>query len=189
MKYGGRRTKHGGIFSKLSFCLFIVILASFVLPPSAFGLRAPNVHAQTRTLSDSLPTTNVNSTETKGKGAFKLIVCDGPAALNDPSTHSKESGWKKDPNFVPCDFNGVMLQIQHLINIMMVLGVITTITSMSYMGYLFISGTESNRKKAKEIFPKLFWGFIIMLTAWFIVFQILAWLTGNSGFTSLLGKP
>ena len=59
----------------------------------------------------------------------------------------------------------------------------------TYAGYLFLTGKEGDRKKAYDVFPKVFWGFIIMLTAWFVVYQILNWLTGNSIFGKLLGNP
>lgn len=82
-----------------------------------------------------------------------------------------------------------MTEAQHLINIMIVLGILAAIAGLCYMGFLYISGTLPNRERAKEMFPKIFWGFIIMLTAWFVVYQILGWLTGNSAFTKLLGNP
>jgi Na+-driven multidrug efflux pump len=82
-----------------------------------------------------------------------------------------------------------MMQAQKLINIAMVAGVFVAIGSFCYMGYLFMNGKEDDRKKGIEIFPKIFIGFIIMLSAWFIVYQLLDWLTGNSGFKTLLGSP
>ncbi len=82
-----------------------------------------------------------------------------------------------------------MKQVQHLIDIAMVLGVLAAIILFVYAGYLYITGIPGNIDKAKGIFPKVFWGFIIMLVAWFVVFQLLSWLTGNSGFGTLLGSP
>jgi hypothetical protein len=111
---------------------------------------------------------------------FKIIVCDGPAL---PSSIPTPQG------YIPCDFNGAMIQVQHLIDIAMVLGVLAAIVIFTYAGYLYITGTEGNIKKAKSIFPKVFFGFVIMLVAWFVVYQLLDWLTGNSGFSKLLGSP
>jgi hypothetical protein len=113
------------------------------------------------------------------KSTFKIVVCDGPAGANTA----------KDPKYVPCDFNGIMLQVQHLINIMMVLGVFASIAAFSWAGWLYISGVPANKTKAHAIFPKIFTGFIIMLSAWFIVYQILSWLTDNAAFKTLLGNP
>lgn len=98
---------------------------------------------------------------------FRLVVCDGPE---------------------DCDFNAVIEQVQVIINAMVVFGVMAAVIGMTYAGYLYLTGKESNINKAKDIFPKMFWGFIFMLSAWFIVIQILKWLTGDSGFTALLGK-
>ncbi len=131
----------------------------------------------TQTLSQTSDEENINSS------SFRLIVCDGPPL---PANVPKPTDLGH--TYVPCDFNGIMKQVQHLINIALIVGVLTFIVSLCYMGYLYISGSESNIKKAHEIFPKAFWGFIIMLTAWFIVFQILNWLTGSSGFSALLGS-
>lgn len=130
--------------------------------------------------------------------AFKIVVCDGPTFPTDASGKLTAEGQKlktaaeKDLNgrpYVPCDFNGVMLQVQHLINIMMVLGVLVAIAMFSYAGGLYITGSKPNVDKAHKIFPKVFLGFIIMLSAWFIVYQILSWLTDNAGFKALLGTP
>jgi hypothetical protein len=128
----------------------------------------------TQTLQNGDPNTNPNDK------AFKVVVCDGPAGLKKLSNN---------PNFVVCDFNGLMRQVQHLINIMMVVGVLVAIFMFSYAGYLYITGVPGNITKAHAIFPKVFTGFIIMLSAWFVVYQILSWLTNNDGFKTLLGNP
>lgn len=119
---------------------------------------------------DNVPPVNLNQTTespTSPFGAFKLVQCDGPAGANI----------NNDPKYVPCDFRGLMIQIQFLINAAIVIGVLAAMIGFAYAGFLYITGTQENIKKAKSIFPKIFWGFIIMLTAWFIVFQILKWLT------------
>ncbi len=130
---------------------------------------------------------------------FRLVICDGPAALNTPATHMISDGkgglklddpqWKPDPNFIACDFQGLMKQVQHLITAMLTLGVFVAIIGFSYAGYLYITGTPGNISKAHELFPKIGLGFVIMLSAWFIIYQILGWLTGNSGLKALLGSP
>ncbi len=149
---------------------YIIRAQSPASPPSAAPTAVP-----TQTLQTPLtePSTNPNSS------AFKIAVCDGPAGAN--TAH--------DPKYVPCDFNAVMLLIQHLINIMMVVGVLVAILMFSYAGGLMVTGKEKNISKAKSIFPKVFIGFIIMLSAWFIVYQALGWLASNDGFRTLLGSP
>ena len=139
-----------------------VILATF--------LFVPITHA-------AVPSDTVNLND---KG-FNFIVCDGPKL--PPNYPNKPSGYRD------CDFYALMVQAQKLINIAMVVGVFVAIAGFCYMGYLFMTGKEDDRKKGIDIFPKIFFGFIIMLSAWFIVYQLLSWLTGNNGFKALLGSP
>lgn len=127
------------------------------------------------------------------KRSFRIVICDGPRLPDSTSQEiiNLKEEYKKDLNgkeYIPCDFKGLMLQIQHLINIMMVLGVFVAIGVFTWAGYLYITGIKANIDKAHTIFPKVFFGFIIMLSAWFIVYQILSWLTNNPGFKTLLGS-
>ena len=126
----------------------------------------------TQTLSDQNVPVNITSPD------FKIVVCDGP---------TPPKGVVVPNDYVPCDFNGVILQVQHIIDIAIAAGVLIAIIGFCYAGFLYIKGGESDIKKAKEFFPKIFWGFIIMISAWFIVYQILSWLTDNAGFKTLLG--
>ena len=127
--------------------------------------------------------------------AFKIVVCDGPT-LPDKEPNNllrieNERLGKLTPSrtYVPCDFNHFMLQIQHVINVLMILGVLAAIFGFSWAGFLYITGDPGKIKQAHTIFPKVFGGLIIMLSAWFIVYQILSWLTDNPGFKTLLGSP
>lgn len=146
---------------------------------------------------DNVPAVDLNARpDGSGRGAFKLLICDGPAGLNhyNPTTGNKSDMTLKpnsqrlapgesrylygpSPNYIPCDFTGLMKQAQFLINAMIVIGVFAAMIGFAIAGYNYILGTPSSREKAHAIFPKIFWGFIIMLTAWFIVKQILTWLT------------
>ena len=76
---------------------------------------------------------------------------------------------------------------------MVVLGVLVAILLFSYAGYLMVSvsftGKTEDVKKAYQIFEKVAIGFIIMLAAWFVVYQIISWLAGSSSAgTALLSK-
>jgi len=113
--------------------------------------------------------------------SFRLLICDGPvlpAGVTPPKA-----------NYVPCDFKGLMMQIQHFINIAMVGGVIIAILGMTYAGILYISGNPAKIKEAHDIFPSILIGFIVMLSAWFIVYQVINWLTGGNTLSVLLGNP
>lgn len=110
---------------------------------------------------------------------FKLSVCDGPTWVGtDP----------KPEGYVACDFNGLMSQAQFLINAMIILGVLAAIVSFSYAGLLYMSGEQGKISHAKDIFKKTGIGLIMMLTAWFIVYQLLDWLAAGSAAKALLGS-
>lgn len=166
----------------------VVVLIVF----SLFSLHILGANAQgVQTLSSP------NSTEDPTQTSFRVVVCDGPALptkdLQDAAQAEIDQAAKNTGvathTYVVCNFNGAMIQVQHLIDIAMVLGVFAAIVLFTYAGFLMLTGKEDDRKKAKDIFPKIFIGFIIMLSAWFIVYQILSWLTGNGTFTKLLGNP
>jgi hypothetical protein len=140
---------------------------------------------------EKAPTTNISDE------GFKLVVCDGPEAAGhvSPTGASGErniDGSYKYPlkqGYVPCDFNGVMKQIQHIINILIVLGFVVAVLGFSYAGAIYITAGDNPGKitEAHSIFKKVLIGFIIMLLAWTVVYQLLSWLTGDSGFGALLG--
>lgn len=107
---------------------------------------------------------------------FKLSVCDGPAL---PSGNPA--------GYVPCDFAGLIAQAQHLINAMVILGILAAIISFTIAGIMLIHSGPDKKSDAKKIFQKTFWGLIMMLTAWFIVYQILDWLVADPAVKTLLG--
>ncbi len=165
----------------------LIVGALLVLVLNITALGAPFTFA---VATPVVPPVDVNSS------GFKLSVCDGPDlsglasgtkiflnGQNVTLTHGQNP-----PGYIPCNFNGVMLQIRHLIDVMIVLGVLAAMLGFCYIGYLYIAGGKGNIDQAKVMFPKLVWGFIIMLVAWFIVFQLITWLTGSSGFSTLLGS-
>jgi len=136
--------------------------------------------------------TTPNGAADPTQSSFSIVVCDGPdlptAPINLLQKANDEMQKAQERNYIPCNFNGAMLTVQHLINIFLVLGVFAAIILFTYAGFLLMTGKEADRKKAKDIFPKIGIGFLVMLSAWFIVFQILNWLTGNPAFTKLLGS-
>jgi flagellar basal body-associated protein FliL len=139
----------------------------------------------------------VPNAENPNSPGFRVVICDGPEGLGriNPTTGAVDNSTNPDGSYVypvkagyvPCNFVGIMKQVQHLINIMLMLGILAAIAGITFAGYLYITGSEKNISRAKDMFPKMAWGFVLMLTAWFIVYQILNWLTDNgSGFSSLL---
>lgn len=117
------------------------------------------------------PTLDISSPD------FSFSICAGPVPRTGPVA-----------GVVYCNFEGLMLTVQHLINIAMIVGVITALGSFCYVGYLYMTGVPGKITKAREILPKIFYGFIIMLSAWFIVYQLLTWLGVKEGL-SLFVEP
>lgn len=109
---------------------------------------------------------------------FKLVVCNGPTL---PPGMTKA-------DYVPCDFNGLMLQAQFLINAMFVLGVLAAILTLTYAGILYISGDQKKINDAKDLLKNVGIGFLMMFSAWVIIYQILDWLVANPGVKILLGN-
>jgi hypothetical protein len=141
-------------------------------------------------LAQTLDASNPNSS------SFRIAICDGPPELAhlDPKTgridRNKDGTYVYTNNkFTPCNFQGLMLQVRHLITIMLTAGVFVAILGFSYAGYLYMTGVPGKITQAHGIFKQVGVGFIIMLSAWFIVYQVLSWLTGNPGLKALLGTP
>lgn len=120
---------------------------------------------------------------------FKLTVCDGPTLPNLSMRINAKAELGRD--YVPCDFNALMRQVQHIINIALALGALMSIFLFTYAGFIFIVNGDNpgKRSDATKIFKNVAIGFIIMLAAWNVVYELLSWLTGSSGFGALLGNP
>ena len=172
-----------GIFS-LVLCISLI---SYLLSPSS--VSAVN----------NVPAVDLNSP------SFHLLQCDGPDLSGLPKDTKITINGKsytiegKNPQitnadgsnphqYQPCNFQGLMIEVQYLLNVMTIVAVLMAIVGFAIAGYLYITGIPKNIEKARGMFPKLAIGFILILTAWFIVYQILAWLTGNAGAAALLGN-
>ena len=168
---------------------FFLFTISYLLFPISFVSAA-----------NSVPAVNLNDS------GFHLLQCDGPDLSGLPKGSTITISGKsypltpgKNPTitnadgsnshvYQPCNFQGLMIEIQYLLNVMTIVAVLAAIGGFAYAGYLHITGTQENLKKARAMFPKIAIGFILILSAWFIVYQILAWLTGNAGAAALLGN-
>ena len=167
------------------------MIAVAALPAAAALALGPVAYAAGITPTN-VPNVDLNAkAQTSGSpfGYFKLIQCDGPDFTDltptQPPTKILFDGQyyavpPNPPGYVPCNFASAMGQVQYLINAMVVLGVVAAIVGLGYAGFLYLTGVPANINKAKSIFPKMAIGFALMLTAWFIVYQILVWLTGGT---------
>ena len=77
--------------------------------------------------------------------------------------------------------------IEALIKFTFRLAVVAATISIAYAGFLFLTsqGDSGKIKQAKDIFGKVVWGFIIMLTAYLLVKLILDTLVSNKAFNLL----
>jgi hypothetical protein len=184
--------KHTQMIRKVSIRALVSTIFFFVLMSSS----ALTLFSSSQAYAQS----QIPDRENPNSRGFRIVICDGPEGLGhiNPATGGTDLTknpdgtfkYKLDPNYTPCDFKGIMKQVQHIINLMFIVGVLAAIVMTTFAGYLYITGSQENIKRAKSIFPKLAGGFALMLTAWFIVYQILHWLTGNgTGFSSILGNP
>ncbi len=172
--------------SVLTSLLIVASLVTFVAPVQTMALTSPYNNM-------AAAATAANSTEDPNSTDFKLVSCDGPTFPPGPIGTKLNADWvAKNPGktYTPCNFVGALQQIQHLMNIAVILGVLIAILLFSYAGYLMVSvsftGKQDSIKQAREIFKKVAIGFIIMLVAWFVIFQILSWMTGNSSTATTL---
>ena len=176
--------------TKFRVAIFIVI----VLVYSVLGTRYSAFAATTQ-----VPAVNLNDS------GFHLLQCDGPdlsglksgtvitingksytlEGQNPTITNADGSNSHK---YQPCNFQGLMIEVQFLLNVMTIAGVLMAIVGFAIAGGLYVTGVKKNIDRAHAMFPKIAIGFILILTAWFIVYQILSWLTGNAGAAALLGN-
>lgn len=145
-------------------CIVVLVAAVQFLPNYSLAQSSA-------TLNNSGENVNISDSN------FKLVVCDRPAGAPGATADNT------------CDYNGLIRTVQHFINVAMVLGVFAAIVGFTYGGFLYISGNEGKINRAKEMFRKIGIGFVLMLTGWFIVYQILVWLARDSAVTAILGKP
>lgn len=164
-----QHNKGAGFKLKIFFATLMLVLS--------FATLTNMVHAQSPS-----PVTDISNT------SFKLLICDGPENIKHIKPDGTYDKNYSNPDFIPCDFNGLMMQIQHLITIAMIVGVLVAILGFTKAGIYFISGDPGKIKEARATFGYVVKGFIIMLSAWLIVFQVLEWLVKENTFGVLLGQ-
>lgn len=83
---------------------------------------------------------------------FDLIVCNGP----------------------DCTFSHLITLSQNVIRALVLLSSFLAVIAFIYAGFLLLTsgGVEGQKTKAKEIFKKVFIGYLWILAAWLIVYTI-----------------
>jgi len=92
-----------------------------------------------------------------------LVKCDGVVSENEPDRQTK------------CNFNELMKMVKSTINWLFLITVPIVTVLMAYAGLLYMTGTPGNISTAKNIFPTVAKGFIIMLVAWISVITVVNW--------------
>lgn len=93
-----------------------------------------------------------------------LVKCDGVVTKSEGQDRGNT-----------CDFNDLIGTFKSTISWLFFISVPLATTLFAYAGLLYMTGSPKNIGAAKEIFTSVGWGFIIMLTAWFLVVTAVNW--------------
>jgi hypothetical protein len=105
-----------------------------------------------------------------------FVKCDGVVRAGE------------DGRQTPCDFGALINTIISAINWAFYISIPLAVALFAYAGVLFMTGSQGNIKTAKDIFKTVAVGFIIMITAWFLVRQFVSWFVKDATATTFLGK-
>jgi hypothetical protein len=92
-----------------------------------------------------------------------LVKCDGVLKPGEPGRREV------------CNFAALFDTINKTINWMFYISIPVATALFAYAGLLYMRGTSGSRTQANTIFTNVGIGFIIMLTAWFLVRQVVGW--------------
>jgi hypothetical protein len=110
-------------------------------------------------------------------GWQSMIVCDGTVP---------------NPNNLPkCDFGSLITLVNVLISNLVVLSTLLATMVFIYAGFILLTsgGNPGARDRAKGMLGKVVIGYIVVLSAWIIVYTITSVLLDPAGGYSLLGAP
>ena len=154
----------------ITFSLFttIFILFVFTLP------NIKTVKAQTPP-SNSTGTGNNSSPNVDSTFGYGLVRCDGVVNPKEPSRN------------VTCSLASFINTVNYLIYRAIAFSIPLATVLMVYGGFLYMTGEQDKIKTAKNIFLNVCIGFIIMVTAWFVVTTVVDWVVDErTGATSLI---
>lgn len=116
-----------------------------------------------------------SATNTDKTFGYGLVQCDGVLNPNEPNRQQK------------CNFAYLVNSINYIIYRMIAISIPLATALFAYAGFLYISGEQDKIKQAKNIFINVAIGFIIMITAWFVVVTVVNWVVDSkTGATSLI---
>ncbi len=94
-----------------------------------------------------------------------FVKCDG-VVKKDGSEPQRD---------VKCDFVALVDTVNKGINWLFIISIPIATVLFAYAGLLYLTGASGNISKAKTIFTSVGIGFIIMITAWFVVRTAVGW--------------
>lgn len=97
-----------------------------------------------------------------------LVQCDGVLSKNEPNRQKI------------CNFAALVNGVKYIINWAFALTIPVIIGLLAWAGLLHMSGKEDKIKKSYKIMQNAVVGFIIVLTAWFIVTTLLKWVLDDA---------
>lgn len=100
--------------------------------------------------------------------AFPFVLAQGGVV---PSCNTKTDATGKFTD--PCGFTQLVQLANNIIKFLIKIGAVLAAISISYAGWLYITGGSDKKNEARAIFVKVFWGFVMMLAAWLIVSLVL----------------
>lgn len=73
-----------------------------------------------------------------------------------------------------CEFKHLIILAQNIMNFMILITLPLAAIGFAWAGWLYLSagGNSGKITQAHEIFKKVFWGFVFVLSAWLIVYTI-----------------
>lgn len=105
-----------------------------------------------------------------------FVKCDGVTRASETDRQTK------------CDFAALMDTVIKAINWMFYITIPIATALFAYAGVLYMTGQPKYITTAKSIFTTAATGFIIMISAWFLVRQFVTWFVKDPTATTFLGK-
>ncbi len=100
--------------------------------------------------------------EGTGKIRWGIIPCGNASSGSSAETIGQQE----------CNFQDLLALGQNIIKTLVKISIPVAAIAFAWAGFLYLSsgGDTSKIKQAKEVFWKVLWGFIFILTAWLIVY-------------------
>ncbi len=117
-----------------------------------------------------------------------LVPCGTEYKTGDTLPAGKNIGDIKDP----CGWGHLIQLVSNVANYLIILGAAFSAVAFGWAGFLMMTagGEMSKIEQAKSIFGKVLVGFLLMLSAWLIVYAIEAgFIKNTTEFKSLLTSP